>query len=168
MNLTPLDNLLLEYVDKEEELLEYKLEEVKSDWVNDFGKIPKELLNKINDMTTDPNEERIPILEKAVRILRRDLISKNLVSITIKISKYETSTVDFSDVALVVKDLEKRLSAPLDINELNVIYKDVLQPLKYILFSRAKIVNNKKRNTILLIACSILIATFFYLLGHYT
>ena len=168
MNLTPSDNLPSEYRDKEEELLEYKLEEVKSDWVNDFGEIPKELLNKINDMFTDTNEERIPILEKAVRTLRRNLISKNLVSITTKISKYETSTVDFSDVVIVVKRLEKQLSAPLGINELNVIYKDVLQPLKYQLFSRAKIVGNKKRNTILLIACSILMGTFFYLLGHYT
>jgi len=168
MNLTPSDNLPSEYRDKEEELLEYKLEEVKSDWVNDFGEISEEVLNEIYDMVTDPNEERIPILEKTVRTLRRNLISKNLVSITTKISKYETSTVDFSDVMIVVKSLEKQLSAPLGINELNAIYKDVLQPLKYKLISRAKIVDNKKRNTMLLIACSILIATFFYLLGHYT
>lgn len=69
MNQTP--NLSLECEDKEEELLEYKLEEVKSDWVNDFVKIPKELLNEINDVITDPNAERIPSLEKAVRTLRR-------------------------------------------------------------------------------------------------
>lgn len=167
MNLTPQDNLSSEYRDKEE-LLEYKLEEVKSDWVNDFGKISEEVLNEIYDMVTDPNEERIPILEKTVRTLRRKLISKNLVSITAKISKYETSTVDFSDIMIVVKSLEKQLRAPLGINELNVIYKDVLQPLKYKLISRVKIVDNKKRNTMLLIAYSILIATFFYLLGHYT
>jgi hypothetical protein len=162
------DDSTPEYENEKEELLQYKLEEVKSDWVNDFGEIPKELLKEINDKITNPNLKRIQVLEEAVRTLRRELNSKNLEFITWEIRKYKSSTVDFSDITIVVKKSEKQLEKPLDINQLNAMYKDVLQPLKYKLVSKMRIAKIKKIDKIIAIVCAIIIATVFYILGKYT
>ena len=167
MQITPLDNSLSKYENCMEELLEYKLEEVKSDWINDFGKISREVLNEVNDMITNPNEKRLNVLEKTIRKLRRILISKNLESMKRKINKYKTSTIDFSDIMIDIKSLEKELDKPLDINDLNTLYKNKLQPLKYRLLSRVKIVRNMKIYGSLTIMSAIIIAAFFYCLEHY-
>lgn len=162
-------DLSSECKDIKEELLEYKLEEVSSRYADDFGEMPKGLAKEINEKITNPNLERMPMLEEVIRTLWLELIRKNLENIKKEIDSLRDSTVDFSDIIIELGKIERKLKRPSTNNELKECYDNDLRPIKIKTFKKIITEKNRrkeeKKREKRSIIYAIIIAMVFFILG---
>ena len=162
-------DLSSECKDIKEELLEYKLEEVSSRYADDFGWMPKGLAKEINEKITNPNLERIPMLEEVIRTLWLELIRKNLENIKKEIDSLGDSTIDFSDIIIELGKIERKLKRPSTNNELKECYDNDLRPIKIKTFKKIITEKNRqkeeKKREKRSIFYAIIIAMVFFILG---